>query len=239
MNLSNSDRVLIKKFLKKVPAFRNFSKENLEQIVDNFKIRHVRKNEAIFYQSDASTELYIILMGKVTVTLQGKGGEEFILTDLSKGDFFGELSLIDGKSRSATVAASEDSVFGVLRRESLLRAIKKEPDIAIALLETLVHRLRQATEREERFAFLDVHDRLLKLITCLVKTEGEKEIGGHYRIKKCSHRELASRIGASREAISKTLKELADKKVIIEEEKYFLVAPQLCERIDKTLLSTL
>jgi len=235
MNLSNNDRPLLKKFLKKVPVFKNFSKENLEQIVNNFKIRHAKKGELIFFQSEKGTELYLILKGKVVVTLMGKGGEEFILSELNKGDFFGELSLIDGKSRSATVFAGEDSILGILERKSLLNLIKKDPDIAIDLLETVVHRLRQATVREELFAFLDVRERLLKLLVYFVKTEGKKETNGLYKIKKHTQKELAARIGASREAISKILKEMANNKIFKEEKDCFLIAPHICESLEKDI----
>jgi CRP/FNR family transcriptional regulator/CRP/FNR family cyclic AMP-dependent transcriptional regulator len=236
MSDEGNNKLLIKKFLKNVPVFRNFSAKNLEKIINDFNILKVSEGETIFFQTDKSTELYIILKGKARVSLLGEEGNEFILTELHKGEFFGELSLIDGESRSATVVAATDSTFGVLKREKFLNAIKQNPMIAIDLLETLVKRLRKATEREERFAFLDVRNRLLKFISQLVKTEGNSEGDGFFRINKLTHKELASRIGASREAISKVLKDMIHKNLIKEEKGYYLVSDQLFENIENGIL---
>ena len=96
--------------------FRDITEKYLEQIIDDFSILHATKNEVIIAQEDTSTDLYLILNGKVKVTLMSGEGEEYILTDLHVGDYFGEMSLIDGKPRCATVVAVEDSTFAVLKR---------------------------------------------------------------------------------------------------------------------------
>lgn len=106
-----------------------------------------KPGERIFFQTDKCIELYIILKGRLQVTLMSEAGEECFLNELHEGDFFGELSLIDGHPRSATVIAEEDALLGVLKREKLLQAVRKDPVIAIDLLETLVQRVRKATER--------------------------------------------------------------------------------------------
>jgi CRP/FNR family transcriptional regulator/CRP/FNR family cyclic AMP-dependent transcriptional regulator len=239
MTEDNHKKALIEKFLKNVPVFKNLSKGNLERIINDFSILHTRKGDTVFFQTDRSTELYIILKGKARVSLMGEAGNEFILNELHEGEFFGELSLIDGKARSATVVAVSDSTFGVLKRERFLNAIKLDPMIAIHLLETLVERLRKATDREERFAFLDVRNRLVKLIIQLVKTEAGSEINGSFSIKKRTHKELASRIGASREAISKVLKDLINKNLIKEEEGYYFVSTKFLEDTDSISKDTL
>jgi CRP/FNR family transcriptional regulator/CRP/FNR family cyclic AMP-dependent transcriptional regulator len=232
MTLIASERLLIKKLLTNVPVFKNFSESKLENIISDFRVLKVSKGETVFFQTDECTELYIILKGKVRVSLMSKEGGEFILTELKEGDFFGEMSLIDGNPRSATVIASEDSTFGVLERKNLLRAIKQDPTIAIELLVTLVERLRKATEREEHFAFLGVRKRLVKFLALLIEKEGEKDKDGFYWIKKRTHKEMASRIGASREAISKVLKDMVASEAIKEVRGHFLINPKISEDID-------
>ena len=224
---SKGDRELVERFINKVTFFRDITEEYLEKIIDDFSILHATKNEVIIVQEDTSTDLYIILRGKVKVTLMSEEGEEYILTDLHVGDYFGEMSLIDGKPRCATVVAVEDSTFAVLKRERLIEALKRDPMIALDLLSTLVHKLRKATEREERFAFLDVRERLLKLFVELIMEEGKKEEGGFYKIGKRTQKELAIRIGASREATSQVLRALASEKIIMEKDTFFLIAPSL------------
>lgn len=224
---SKHDRELIEKFINKVAFFRDITEKYLEQIIDDFSIIHAAKNEVIIVQEDTSTDLYIILRGKVKVTLMSEEGEEYILTDLHVGDYFGEMSLIDGKPRCATVVAVEDSTFAVLKRERLIEALKRDPILALDMLSTLVHKLRKATEREERFAFLDVRERLLKLFGELIKEEGKKVEDGFYRIGKRTQKELAVRIGASREATSQILRTFASEKIIKEKDTFFLIAPSV------------
>lgn len=222
---SKDERKLLEKFIGRVTFFKDITKKYLGQIVDDFSVLHASKDEVIIVQEDTSTDLYIILRGKVKVTLMSGEGEEYILTDLHVGDYFGEMSLIDGKPRCATVVAEEDSTFAVLKRERLIEALKRDPILALDLLSTLVHKLRKATEREERLAFLDVRERLLKLFGELISEEGRKEEGGFYRIGKRTQKELAIRIGASREATSQVLRALASEKIIMEKDTFFLIAP--------------
>jgi CRP/FNR family transcriptional regulator/CRP/FNR family cyclic AMP-dependent transcriptional regulator len=231
VEINNHNKALIEKFLINVPVFRSFTKKHLRQIIRDFRIKHAEKGETIFFQEDKSTELYIILKGRTKVTLLSEEGKEFILTELKQGNFFGELSLIDGNPRSASVIAEEESTFGVLRREHFLLAIKKDPSIAVDMLKTLVQMLRRATEREERFVFLDIRNRLVRFMHQLTKIEGARVENGFYRIKKRTHKELAARTGASREAISKVLKDMIIKKAIIEEKRYFLINPGVFESI--------
>lgn len=225
---SKDERELVEKFIHRVTLFKDVTEKYLEQIVDDFSILHAAKNEVIIVQEDTSTDLYIILRGKVKVTLMGEEGEEYILTDLRVGDYFGEMSLIDGKRRCATVVAMEDSTFAVLKRERLIEALKRDPILALDLLSTLVHKLRKATEREERLAFLDVRERLLKLFGELIREEGKKEKDGFYRIGKRTQKELAIRIGASREATSQVLRALASEKILMEKDTFFLISPSVC-----------
>ena len=117
MPLSEKEKELVEKFLKRVPVFRNFSDKNLGYVIEDFRIISVKKGEDIVFQSDEGTDLYIVLKGRVKVSLLGLEGNEFILTNLKAGDFFGEMSLIDGRSRSANVVAEEETALGVLKRE--------------------------------------------------------------------------------------------------------------------------
>jgi CRP/FNR family cyclic AMP-dependent transcriptional regulator len=229
MHMKTHERELIEKFIRKVPIFQNTSERCLEQITSNFSLLHAKKDQYIVYQTETSMELYIVLNGKVRVTLTSEEGEEYILAHLCEGDFFGEMSLIDEHPRSANVVADEDATLGVLKRGMFLQTIKDDPMIAIDLLASLVKRLRQADETIAFFAFLDVRERLLKLFEHLIETEGRKDKGGWYAIKKRTHKELATRIGASREAISKILKMLISQQMIREKDGQFLISPALYE----------
>jgi CRP-like cAMP-binding protein len=143
------------------------------------------------------------------------------------GDFFGEMSLIDGKSRSANVVAEEETFLGILKRDRFLKTMKKDPDIAFDLLTAIVKRLRTADDMIETLAFLDVHDRLIKFLLRTSEGEEGRDENGFYRSKKRTHVELAQNIGSSRESVSKSLKVLAHKELVKDRDGYFLIAPHL------------
>jgi CRP-like cAMP-binding protein len=216
---------LIERFLKELPVFKGLSDNYLSRIAKDFIVFQVKKGETIFYQSDSSTDLYVVLDGAVKASLLNQEGQELVLAAFDKGDFFGEMSLLDGKPRSATMIAVEDSVLGMLKRERFLSAVKNDPMIAIDLLSALVQRLRMADSMIESLAFLDVSQRLIKLLLQIAKAEGEKDKSGFFRIKKLTHKELAARTGASREAISKVIKVLAFRDVVREEGDCLLISP--------------
>lgn len=221
----DTSRELINNFLKEIPIFNGISDKHIRHLSDGFIVRSVSKGETIFYQSDSSTDLYIVLDGIVKASLLNQDGEELILATFCKGDFFGEMSLLDGKPRSATMIAVEDSILGILRREKFLLTVKDDPMIAIDLLSALVERMRMANGMIESLAFLDVSQRLVKLLLQIAKTEGDIDKEGFFRIKKLTHKELAAHTGASREAITKVMKVLTFREIIKEEGGYFLISP--------------
>lgn len=218
-------KALIESFLKEHHVFKNLSDNYLSRIAKDFTVFQVKKGETVFYQSDNSADLYIVLDGAVRASLLNQEGQELVLATFDKGDFFGEMSLLDGKPRSATMIAAGHSVLGMLKREKFLSAIRNDPMIAIDLLSAVVQRLRMADGMIESLAFLDVSQRLMKLLLQTAKAEGEKDKSGFFRIKKLTHKELAARTGASREAISKVIKVLAFRDVVREEGDCLLISP--------------
>jgi CRP/FNR family transcriptional regulator/CRP/FNR family cyclic AMP-dependent transcriptional regulator len=232
--LSNNQNILlIEKFLREIPVFQNFSNNNLKMTVENFNIRKFKKNENIVYQSDNSTDLYIVLKGRVNVTFMDPDGNEYFLTELKEGDFFGEMSLLDGKPRSATVSAEVNTILAILERQKFLRELKENSQIAIDLLTSLVGRLRKANETIESFAFLDVKERLLNFLIDSSKGKKEFNENGFLKVNKLTHKDISLRIGASREAVTKILRTLTYKHLILDKNGYFLLSPELCKEMDK------
>ncbi len=225
MHLGDKEKQLVAKFLKRIPVFRSFSEGNLDHVIEDFKIISVGKGEDIVFRADEGTDLYIVLKGKVKVSLLSMEGSEFILTSFRAGDFFGEMSLIDGKSRSANVVAEEETSLGVLKREKFLNTMKEEPIIAFDLLTALVERLRKADDMLEMLVFLDVHERIIRFLIKSAKSDGEIDDEGYYKVRKLTHMEIASNIGSSREAVSKSLKVLAHKEAVKLKDGFFYISP--------------
>ncbi len=204
--------------LRRLPIFSKVSESSLRKIAGKFVTIKFRKNEVVFYQNEESTDLYVVLSGKLRAVVENEEGKELLLATFKRGDFFGEMSLFDGKPRSATVIAEEESLLALLSRDEFLKLLKEEPTIAIEIIVSLVRRLRRADETIEALAFLDVGERILKFL----KEVGERE-GEYVRVKKLKHRELAQRVGASREAVTKALKVLIHRKILKEEGDYLLL----------------
>jgi CRP/FNR family transcriptional regulator, cyclic AMP receptor protein len=226
------ERELLQKHFRQVPLFRHLPAKHAELILRDFAIRRVKKDEIIVCQEEPGTELYIVLHGRVRVALLSGEGEEFILNELKAGDFFGEVSLIDAEPRSASVIAEESTTLAVLRRERLLEAIRDEPQIALDLLAALTRIVRRATQREQQFAFLDVRQRLCRYFALKKDEEGRNDAAGFVRVAKRTHKHLATRIGASRESVTKALKALEREGLVVEQGEDFLLSPRVCEAAD-------
>lgn len=214
---------MLVEYLKNIPIFGHLKEPQLKEVASRCRDAAFKKNEVVFYTTTESTDLYIVLSGRLKAVLIDEGGAEMTLSRFKAGDFFGELSLIDGKGRSATIVADEDSTLAVLRRDAFMDFLVKDPKVAVEMMATLVSRLRKADEIIESLAFLEVSERLMKALLEIARADGEVHKGG-VRIGKLTHRELAGRIGASREAVSKCMKAFAGEGVIREDGNFIYIS---------------
>ena len=133
--------------LRKVPMLAPLRQEYLEMLAKLANVRTYKKSEVIIKQGDPGTGLFIIITGSVTITSKSRPGmPDAILANMGKGDFFGDMSLIDGYPRSATVAATSECQVLELNRWVFLDALRREPNIAVAMLPVLVKRIRLLEE---------------------------------------------------------------------------------------------
>ncbi len=209
-------------YLKGIPIFHHLADRQIQEIAQRCTSVSFKKGDVVFYTTTHSTDLYVVLSGKLKAVLADEEGDEVVLSHFGPGDFFGELSLIDGKGRSATIVADEDAELAQLMRNLFLDLLLKDSKTAVELLITLAGRLRKADGMIEALAFLEVNERLIKTLIDIAKAEGRKD-KDFLRLRKLTHKELASRIGASREAVSKCMKALMLKGIIKEEEGHILV----------------
>ncbi|MBM4137239.1 MAG: Crp/Fnr family transcriptional regulator, partial [Nitrospira sp.] len=208
-----------------IPIFKHLREAELQEIASRCKNAFYKKGDVVFYKTDLSTDLYIVISGRLKAVLEGVHGNEIVISQFEKGSFFGEFSLLDGKGRSATIVADDSSEIAILERDVFLDLLRKDSKIAVELMVTLVERLRKADEMIESLAFLEVSERLMKIFLDVAQGEGKKD-SGCLRIKRLTHRELAARIGSSREAVSKCMKMLTSKGLVKEIEGYILITRQ-------------
>lgn len=136
-------------YLKTIPLFSSLDKGQLELIKTCSRKIAVPKGMAIIRQDESNFDLYVILSGQANVSLLHKDGRETCLDTLGRGDFFGELSFLDKKVRSAAVTALSDTELLVFSRDSFMNTLNNLPDVMFKLLQALGKRLRRADERIE------------------------------------------------------------------------------------------
>jgi CRP-like cAMP-binding protein len=218
-------------YLKNIPLFKHLKDPQLKEVAARCKSAQYNKGAVVFHKTDLSTDLYIVNSGKLKAVLIDEEGDEIVLAQFEKGAFFGELSLLDGKGRSATIVAEKDSELSVLKQDMFLDLLYKDPRISVELMATLVDRLRKADEMIESLAFLEVGERLIKSLLDHAEATNSAGHFGYLKAGKLTHKELAARIGSSREAVSKCLKVLTAKMVVKEADGNILIARNALDRL--------
>jgi CRP/FNR family transcriptional regulator, cyclic AMP receptor protein len=192
-------------FLSTVPLFTGLNGEELQSFADLTRERSYPKGSVILFENDPGDSLFVVRSGRVKVVLIGEDGREVILGVLGVGQHFGELALIDEQPRSAHVIAMEDANLIVLRREDFRRRVESSPSVAWSLLTELSRRLRRADEKIGGLVLLDVPGRIARLLLDMAEESGTDQIE-----KSLTHQTIAQMIGASRETVSRAMKEFQE-----------------------------
>ncbi|MBK7107179.1 MAG: Crp/Fnr family transcriptional regulator [Ignavibacteriae bacterium] len=201
-------------FLYYVPIFSDLPDETIEQILQVGVRKAFKKETIILMEEDDSGALFIIITGKVKVTRTSNDGREVILNILSEADIFGEMALLDGLSRSATVTAIEDSELFIIQRNQFLEFLKEHPEISIALMQELSKRLRTADMQIKSLSLKDAEGKVATVIVQLANDHGRIRQGAVEIDKLPLQQDLANMAGTSRETISRTLHSFAKKGLI-------------------------
>ena len=192
-------------YLKQVSLFAELADEDVRGLMAVARRRTFRAGETIFHRDDPGQVLYVIKEGKVKISLISPDGQEISLVVFGKGEYFGEFALIDGLPRSADVIALEKVECYTLQRSDFQKAIMKNPQIAIQVMEVLSKRLRIADQMIEDLIFLDVYGRVAKKLLELADAHGAKVEDGIRIDVRLTQQELASMVGASRESVNKVM----------------------------------
>lgn len=201
-------------FLATVPLFSGLQRDEIQKFADLTRERAYPKGSVILFQDDPGDSLFVLRAGRVKVVLIGEDGREVILGVLEPGAHFGELALIDDQPRSAHVIAMDDSQLLILRREDFRRRVEANPTVAWALLTELSRRLRRADVKIGGLVLLDVPGRIARLLLDLADEAGSDAID-----KPLTHQTIAQMIGASRETVSRAMKEFQDAGLITVERR--------------------
>jgi len=205
--------------LKSVPLFSSFSDEQIATVASWWQHRSYPRGAAILRAGEETDGLYIILSGRVKVLIPDEEGREVILSLMSAQEFVGEMGLLDGLPSSATVETLEPCEILRLPRTAFLSCLQGNGEVAMLVLRNLVKRLRDADRKIESLALIDVYGRVARLIIDMAE-----EIDGQWVVQRApAKQEIARMIGASREMVSRVVKDLQEKNLIRTEKRRIFV----------------
>jgi len=194
--------------IRRVPLFSMLTAAQAETVAAAVIKRRYKRGEAIVEQGKQSNALAIILTGRARVVTTDARGREVILAILHPGDYMGEMSLIDNEPHSATVRTEVQTDVLVVGRPEFARCLPENSSMAYAVMKGLVQRLRQADRKIESLALMDVYGRVARslLESAVADREGNLVIRD-----KVSRQDLAKMVGASREMVSRVMKDLEER----------------------------
>ena len=205
--------------LKSVPLFSAFSDLQLNTLLNYVQHRSYPRNVYVLQAGEETDSLYVILSGRVKVLIPDENGREVILSMMGPHDFFGEMGILDDQPRSASVATLEPCELLRLSKVGFINCLKENSEVAMLVIRNLVKRLREADRKIESLALIDVSGRVARLFM-----EMAQEIDGKLTVQRAPPKqEIARMVGASREMVSRVVKELQEKGLIRAERRRIII----------------
>ena len=194
--------------IRRVPLFSMLTEAQAVSVADAVVKRRFKRGEVIVEQGKKSNALFILLNGRARVFTADSRGREVILATLQPGDHIGEMSLIDNEPHSATVRAEVQTDVLMLGRVEFARCLPENTSMAYAVMRGLVQRLRHADRKIESLALMDVYGRVAR---ALLEFAAETPEGELLIREKISRQDIAKMVGASREMVSRVMKDLEER----------------------------
>jgi CRP/FNR family transcriptional regulator/CRP/FNR family cyclic AMP-dependent transcriptional regulator len=208
----------------KVPLFEMLNPTELSVICSAMISRNYATGEMIVHEEDEENQtFFLIAQGAVNVTVLTTEGKQTILATLRRGGFFGEMSLLDGEPRSASVVAAEDCRLLILYRKTFLDILQRFPKIAVQMLIEMSLRLRKSNRHINTLSMMSVYGRVADVVLQLGKETGRK-IGNMVIIEnRPTHQMIADMAGTSRETVSRILSQLQKKQYLTMDRKKLVI----------------
>jgi CRP/FNR family transcriptional regulator, cyclic AMP receptor protein len=192
--------------LEDIPLFSCLDAEAVRDFEKVATRKRFPKNAIVFSRGDESDSLYIVRSGKVKAVIHDEEGKEIVLADIGEGEYFGEMGVLDGVPRSATIVTQEPTEMLVIRRNDFKKLLSANPDMAFNLIAVVLQRLRRADQKIESLGLRYVHGRVANLLMQSAEPQGREWV-----VKgKMTHQEIANVVGSSREMVSRILAELVE-----------------------------
>lgn len=191
--------------LKRIELLASLTDEELRLISSRFIIKKIKKGEVILHEEDTNNFMYMILSGKLKIVQTTGEGKEIILAIHQSGQFFGEISLIDGKTSPATVMAAEDSLIILVARKDFHDLLISHRKVLYNLLQIMCARLRDSWDKLKILTLKDPAERIRLLFLMLSLHNGKKTPEGTLLNTKLTHQNIADMTGLTRETVTRIL----------------------------------
>jgi CRP-like cAMP-binding protein len=206
-------------FFRKFVLFAELDDRELASVAAVAKVRRYAKDDVIFHADESGDIFCLIKEGQVKVTMISPEGKEIILSILGPGDFFGEMALLDNEPRSATIIATEPLEIATIWRSDFLHILSENFSITQKVLAELSKRLRNASNRIESLATMDVYGRLARFFLDTARERGKVLDNGYVAVTRPTHQAIANMIGTSRETVSRLIHDLMKQNLLLSEGK--------------------
>jgi len=200
--------------LRRIPLFRDFTDEQLSQVLATVTERRFPKHQFVVREGEPGDTFFVIASGSVAVVRVGPDGRETILSILKEGDFFGEMSMFDSSLRSASIKTLTDAELGAVRQSDFMGLIDRNPQIGKLLVIELSERLRAANALIAATTSQDIRARLASLLLNLSEQFGEPVDNGTRITLRLTNQEMANMIGTTRETVNRTLNRFWDDRLV-------------------------
>jgi CRP-like cAMP-binding protein len=201
--------------LKRLWLFSELADTEIDQIRALARVQRYPARQTVVAQGDESGDLFLVIDGRLRASSCNANGDEVVLSIMGPGDVFGEMALLDGAPRSATVSTLDACQLMVIEAGSFHALLRHMPTLASSLMKVMARRIRDLTDRTQDVALLDVESHLAKVLLALANRFGDHSRSGQTAITlKLSQQELASMVGATRELVNKRLRAWAQRGIV-------------------------
>lgn len=215
------------RLLKKIPFLSALSPKHLNEVYRLAEEVEVGPRQPVFSKRQDSDAMYIVLSGRIKIFTNSSSKKRKTFAYLKDGEFFGEMSLLDGGTRTASAQAVEPSRLLVIRKKDFQRLLSRDPKLALYLLQTVSERLRRANEEIEGLLFRNILGRVAKAILDLARKSGEAQGPALVLKERYTQQELADVVGTTREPLTRALSSLRRAGLVEQRDgRYAIPAPE-------------
>ncbi len=226
-----------RKLLAQSSLFRGLEPSEVEALVPVTRTQVLQKKDELFHKGDEGSQLFLVVHGKLKAYTTSESGDDVAFSIMGPGEVFGEIALLGGTARTASVSAIEPCQLLVIERRDLLTFLRRNAEAAIRLLRVIAIRTKQVSELVEDTLFLNLPLRLAKKLLVLAKHFGEETDRGVRVDLKLSQEEWGDLIGATRESVNQQLGTWREEGLVSLEKGYIVIhRPEGLDRIARAVL---